>query len=229
MIRKLIVVAAFFLIGLALVMQPVYGQTEIVLGTSGQRAVFTGTGALDSTSLNLGSCSGAACTMSGVAYGAAQLLSKGKYAISSPSDLTLELTDPSSGLWTAVTNGNSMTFNYTSGTTLLTGFLNLLQFQQISPKESGGQNWYLTSADLSVTGGSLEISKGMELQLHFGNVPVSFSSLLGASNTGKSEAILFGHGTLSPTPEPASVLLLGAGFLLAGGILRVRYRRHSPC
>jgi hypothetical protein len=211
--------------GLALGALPTHAQNTIVLGSSTQGVTFTGTGNSSSVGLDLGNCSGGTCTLSGVAHGTGLLTSKGIYDIVSPSDLTLSLTDASTGLWTAITEGNSATFNYGTGGSLLTGVLNLLQFQQISNKVSGGKTWYLTSANLTVLGGSVEISEGMETKLNFDNVPVNFNSLLGAGNLGVSENTVFGHGTLAPTPEPTSMLMLGAGFLLVGYVLRARFRR----
>jgi hypothetical protein len=222
---KKLALAVFVMFGLALVALPAHAQSNIVLGTSTQGITFTGTGSSDSVGLDLGACGATTCTMSGVAFGTGLLTSKGAYTITSPSDLTLSLTDASTGLWTAITQGNSVTFNYGQGGGLLTGVLNLLQFQQISNKVSGSKTWYLTSADLTVDGGSAAISKGMEMTLNFDNVPVNFNSLLGSNNVGSSESTAFGHGVLAPTPEPASMLMLGAGFLLIGYILRVRFRR----
>jgi len=226
--RVRIMLAALLLVGLTLLTVPAYaGDSEIVLGTSLQSIMFIGTGATDSVGFDLGKCSGGVCTLSGVASGTGALTSKGIYDILSPSNLTLELTNPTTGLWTAVTSGNSIDFSYGPGGSLLTGDLNLLQFQQVSSKVSGGQAWYLTSADLTVTGGSLDITPGMSMKLFFNKVPGYFNTLLGPSNAGKTEATSFGHGTLTATPEPASILLLGTGFLVIGGVLRSRFRRVS--
>jgi hypothetical protein len=225
MINRKLALAVLVLAGLALASLPASAQTAIVLGTTSQGITFTGTGSSDSVSMDLGQCSSTSCIMSGVAFGNGVLSSKGLYDITTPASIDLELTDPATGLWTAVTDANTMDFSYGPGGSLLTGVLNLLEFQQISPLTSHGENWYLTSASLSVTGGSLDITPGMKMQLYFNNVPSYFTSLLGASETGKSETTFFGHGTLAATPEPASVLLLGAGFLLVAGILRFRFVR----
>jgi hypothetical protein len=102
--------------------------------------------------------------------------------------------------------------------------LNLLQFQQISGAKSGGNHWYLTSADVTITGGSLDITSGMSLQLFFNKIPIYFNNMLGSGNSGVSETANFGHGTMAATPEPASLLLFGIGWLLLGLVLRLRRR-----
>jgi hypothetical protein len=201
-------------------------QNSITLGTAYQGALFTGTGSSNSVALDLGTCSGGTCTLSGVGFGQGLFSSKALYDITSPTNLDLVLTNPSTGLWTVGNAANDIGFSYGPGGSLLTGTLNLLQFQEISPTKSHGQNWYLASADVTVTGGSLDPTPaGASMQLYFNNVPIYFNSLLGSGNVGHEESTLFGHGTVAPTPEPTSMLLLGAGFLLAGGVLRARVRR----
>lgn len=200
-------------------------SNSITLGSAHGGATFTGTGSSNSINLDFGTCVSSTCTLSGVAFGTGMFQSSGTYSITSPSNIDLELTDPTTGLWTANTQGNSIAFNYGTGGSLLTGTLNLLQFQEISPNKTNGNNWYLTSASVTITGGSLDITPGMTLQLFFNKVPLYFNNLLGPGNAGKSEVADYGHGGLSGTPEPATLLLLGSGFLLVGLAVRVRLRR----
>lgn len=198
--------------------------TSITLAQANQGTVFIGTGSTDSVEMDLGNCVGTTCTLTGGAKGTGLFASTGPYTITSPADTVVDLTNPTTGLWTAATDGDTMTFSYGPGGSLLTGYLNLLQFQKIPNSMTGSQNWYLTSASLTVTGGSLDIAAGDDMTLYYSNVPANLNSLLGVS--GSTIGTSFGHGTLAPTPEPASVLLLGIGFLSVGTVLRLfRSRR----
>jgi hypothetical protein len=196
----------------------------ITLGASNGGSTFIGNGSSDSVYLDFGKCVSSTCTLSGIGWGTGMFLSKGSYSITSPENMDLVLTDPTTGLWTADTKANAISFSYGTGGSLLTGVLNLLQFQQISSKKSGTNHWYLTSADVTITGGSLDITPGMSLQLFFSKIPIYFNNLLGSGNSGVSETANFGHGTMAATPEPASLLLFGIGWLLLGLVLRLRRR-----
>ncbi|HVN18132.1 MAG TPA: PEP-CTERM sorting domain-containing protein [Dongiaceae bacterium] len=220
---------AVFVLGLAVLvacaMPAVASPDGITLGTANGGSTFIGTGSTDSVNMDFGACAGSTCTLSGVAFGSGMFQSNGSYTITSPENIDLELTDPTTGLWTANTQANSISFSYGPGGSLLTGVLNLLQFQQIAKSKSGNNNWYLTSADVTITGGSLDITQGMSLQLFFNKVPIYFNNLLGSGNAGTTETTNFGHGTMSATPEPTSLLLFGIGWLVLGLVLRMRARR----
>lgn len=223
-IRKL----AVFVLGFAVLalcpLSAVASPDGITLGTANGGATFIGNGSSNSVNMDFGTCVSTTCTLSGTAFGTGMFLSKGSYSITSPENIDLVLTDPTTGLWTADTKADTISFSYGPGGSLLTGSLNLLQFQQISSKVSGSDHWYMTSADVTITGGSLDITPGMSLQLFFNKVPIYFNNLLGAGNSGSSESTNYGHGTMSATPEPASLLLFGIGWLVVGFVLRMR--RH---
>ena len=200
-------------------------DSYVDLGMDLQSIQFTGTGSSNSVSLDFGSCNGTTCTLSGLGRGFGMFSpSVGRYAITSPENIKLELTNSTTGLWTAVTGANAISFSWGPGGSLLTGTLNLLQFQQISPIVSHGLNWYLGTADLTLTGGTLDKGQGMIAQYLLVNSPAYFNTLLGPGNAGKTIATKYGEGPIYPTPEPASVFLLGAGVLLVGGVLRSRFR-----
>jgi len=218
-----------------------YGN-YIDLGQDTQAVTFTGTGSKNSVLLDFGSCTGGgggfvtqSCTMTGVAKGYGIFAGKtNTYKITSPANIKLDLTNPSTGVWTAVTAGNSIDLYFGTNGSLLKGYLNQLQLQQIPKPISGNADWYLGTAQLTVTGGSLDhqTSKGMSVQFLFSNVtyknaPSYINTLLGSSGKGHSISTTFGEGPIYSNPEPASVLLLGAGFLLAGAVVRYRSRRAA--
>jgi len=60
----------------------------------------------------------------------------------------------------------------------------------------------------------------MNIKFFFTDPPKNINSLL--SDPGGNIAGNFGSARLTATPEPASILLLGSGFLLAAVVLRGR-------
>jgi hypothetical protein len=240
MLTKRFVLAVFVVTGLALgslpaVAGPVMGMgivhdygNYVDLGTDIQKIVLTGTGSSTKLNIDLGSCSGGTCTLSGVAkgYGTFAPPASALYTISSPANLTLKEINATTGLWEVASNANTIKFNYGTGGSLLTGYLNDLEFSQIPSVVSNGHDEYLGTANVTITGGSLDKTSGMEVQFLVTNSPKYFQSLTGSGNTGSSIAISYGEGPLYPTPEPATLALLGAGFLLVGGVVRTRFRHQ---
>ncbi len=200
------------------------------LGNPTQNIVLTGTGSTSSVDLDLGSCSHGTCTYSGLAYGYGTFdnPARAPFAITSSANITLKLINPTTELWQAATNANSITFSYGTGGSLLHGYINQLEYQEVSPGASGGQDRYLGTANVTITGGSEDQTPGMQMQLLITNSPNYFNALLGPNNAGKTITISSrnaGESPVYPTPEPATLALLGAGFLLASGVVRFRQRR----
>jgi len=209
-----------------------YGN-YIDLGKDTQAIVLTGTGSSNSLNLDLGSCSSgglassSTCTMSGLAkgYGTLDHPTGAQYSITSPANLHFLDVNPSTGLWQVASNANAIKIEYGPGGSLLTGYINMLQFQQIPTAQSNGHNEYLATGNVAVTGGSLDHSSGWQIQFVVSSTPSTFGTLLGPAQTGNNMSFKYGEGPLYPTPEPASLALLGAGFLMVGGVMRFRNRR----
>jgi len=248
MIAKRIVLAVLVLTGLTLGSLPALATTTNIslpsgsalgsgvvhdfgdyvdLGMTNESLKFTGTGSSNSVSLDLGACSGGTCTLTGLAngYGTFGNPAHATFQITSPANINLMLTDPTLNIWTAQTNANAIHFQYGPGGSLLTGYMNLLQFQEVSPLVSHGNDWYLGTSQVTITGGSLDRTGGMSAQYLFVNSPAYFNTLLAPSSRGGTISTRWGEGPIFPTPEPASLLLLGSGFLVAGGVVRTRLRQ----
>lgn len=172
MLTKRIVLAVFVVAGLALgslpaVAGPVapivhdYGN-YVDLGTDTQSIVVTGTGSTSSLNIDLGSCSGGTCTLSGLGrgYGTFAPPAAAPYTITSPANLTLKEINATTGLWEVASNANTIKFDYGTGGSLLTGYLNSVEFSQIPAFATGGHDEYLGTANVTITGGSLDKTSG---------------------------------------------------------------------
>ncbi len=206
-------------------------QSGIALqGGSGQTVTFTGQGAgTQGINVALGTCTGDSCTLSGTAQGAGTLNSTGNFTITSAANSISLMSNGSGGY--NVTSTSPIDFSLTGTSngntgTLLTGTLNLLNFTQVTGSTLGTFN-YDMGVNLNVTGGMLASAftdNGGELSLNV-QLPAgaNISSLVGTSNSLIANADCQ-PGSLSPTPEPSSLAMLGAGMLILGGFLRRRAR-----
>jgi len=226
-----------FATGLALVLTlgvAASAQSSIQLsGGAGQTVNFSGQGSgSQAIGVTLGSCNLAGkCTLSGSGSGSGALQSSGTFTLDSKANSIL-LTSNGSGGYTASASA-PIEFKLTgtaSGQTgtLLSGTLNLLNFSQASGSSQGSFNTNL-GANLDLTGGLLAnvftASGGvLNLNVQFPS-SVNVSTLAGTSLSLASTLSASGAGGISPTPEPNTLALMGAGLLVLGAGLRLR--RHS--
>jgi hypothetical protein len=197
-------------------------QNQITLqaATSSDSIVFTSTGETQSAAENW-TLTIAGGSMGGSASGSGTLTSSGPYTITQGAGVTVTGTWVSANTW-SITQSGGLGFTYGPG--LLTGNLQLVNLTQTGI--SGEFNDELL-ANLTITGGSLFTSNifpnnaQAELVILFS----STQSLQTLPNGNTLDAsFLGGFIDPSPTGEPASMVLVGSGLLLLGGLVRRRRR-----
>ncbi len=226
--------AAFLLLAVS---APLAAQSGITMeGGPGQSVTFTGQGSGTNTiGVALGTCTGGACSLTGTESGTGSLSSTGSFDITSTANsISLTPSSTTAGLFTVnATSPINFTLTGTAGSqsgTLLSGSLDLVNFYQ-QPGPTVGSGSMIGSfnenmaANMTITGGILASafsSNGgvMQLNVQFTS-PVSISTLEGTS---LSEVATLISSSITPTPEPSSLLLFGAGLLMLGGVLRRRLR-----
>jgi len=209
-----------------------YAQTNIALGGSLATISFTGVGNATQVTMALGSlCDATHCTAtgSGIAFG-----DDGFYSLTgSP---TITFTDVGGNNWN-VTQSAPLSFCFSTlagcgGTVYLEGNLQLISFDQSSNGATGTFNTN-HAPNLSLTGGTLESEFGsnpiLDLLLNFQTSPQYPNTLLTTllNNTNTINGVSISSGTIDPTPEPATIALVGGGLLTLGTVLRRRARRRA--
>jgi len=219
--------------GLVLSSPSGYAQTNITLGGSLGTISFLGTGSATQVTMSFGTlCDATHCTAdgTGAAFG-----DNGFYAITGFPTITFTNVF-SGGLPTNdwnVTQSAPLSFCFSSsagcgGTVFLQGNLQLVSFDQSSSGTTGTFNAN-HAQNLTLTGGTLEGIFGAlpvaDLLFNFQGSSVLLTTLL---NTGNSiNGISISSGQVDPTPEPATIALVGGGLLTVGTMLRRRARRRA--
>jgi hypothetical protein len=197
---------------------------QVTLGPAYQGVTFVGNG--DDVQVVLGDCTSSTCTLSGpIAFWTGTPFAFGPFSITTASTNTITLTQDLDGLWLLHALA-PLSFRFGLGGTLLTGDINLFSVQQSPNTLTAVFNHH--SNTLTNLGGSLASNFGpagaiIDWTVAFSNY-TDLASLLGDANRGHTILSQFSSGEIVPTPEPGTLLLIGTGMVLIGGMLRPRRR-----
>ncbi|MGH9665218.1 MAG: PEP-CTERM sorting domain-containing protein [Bryobacteraceae bacterium] len=222
--RKLL--SAAFLLTLCLGVTPAMraSMDEIVLGGADQAVTFLSNG--NNLLVNLGACANGTCTLSGdLAFGQGKFAvgGAGPWSITSQEN-TISVTPDGTGLW-LLNSPDIVTFSFGNGGALLTGNLNLQTVVQVPNTLTAVFDH--NSNTLTNLGGSLAPLFGpaggiIDWTVAF-NGGTDLSTLLSQTQGGARQISgVMSSGEIVPTPEPGSLVLIGSGLVLAGGLLRKR-------
>jgi len=212
--RKLLVGFVFSALCLAFSSMPAHAQTVVQLDVSSGLVVFTGGATIGTTDTVKATING-----TGSAHSGANLYT---YTLASGPILLTETSSTTpvggSNLYTASATPVSITLTPSVLTPLagsLTGTLDVLTFLQTGGL--GGFNDSLTAnVNVLTSTGPLASNGGVFI------LGLSFGSTTQVDTHNKTISNNGGFGTLTTTPEPASMLLFGSGLLAIGGALRRR-------
>lgn len=202
----------------ALIALPAAAQTQITIDKPlpGNPLIFTGDGSGNVT-LTLTNC----CTITGTALSTGDLVSQGFYTLDFTGSSPIQLTSVGGGIFT-VTQGGPIAFSYGTlpgGSDLLTGDLQLVSIGQTGSVGVFNQN---LTANLTNLGGSLASAFGPPGGVF--DITIRIASGVDLSTLEGSATANISSGELTPTPEPASLALLGGGLLSVGGFMRRKLR-----
>jgi hypothetical protein len=219
--RRLLVVLSV-LVFLTSAVSTATAQNTITLGGSTAAVTFTGTGGGNWT-LSLG-------TLTGTAEGFGIFTSgPAPYSITQAATTTITGTLTSktatSATW-SITQSAPLKFSYGTGGSLLTGNLELVN---LSVSGKTGNFDTTLEVDLTDLGGSLaplfsSVGAKVQLTIQYKGSGTLLAALEGLGTGTLSTGLALSGGEILRTPEPASMLLVGAGLLVLGTLFRRRRR-----
>lgn len=203
--------------------------TPINLGASTQDVTFTAAAAPNTTlSVQLGSCVGSTCTLSGSAFDTSEG-TVGSYTFTTDTSggniqvLYPEITNTSA--YAMSMNGATVAFNYTNGSNVLNGTVIWTTVNDSNPNPTLNGNLTITgvsgsSAFTSLFAGLTVVPIDFTLSSMPGPGPNTLTELF-AAGAGASNGNTVSAGQIN-TPEPGTIALFGSGLLTLGGFLRRR-------
>ena len=199
--------------------------TEISMGPASGSITFTGMGAANPTALSISLGSVLAGRAIGTGLAALPGNKPAPYTITIPTSEVITAWAGSPGYWN-ITQSAPETFSWGTSGSLLTGTFNLIGFFQ-APGSSVGILNDSGVFNLTITGGSEAAIFGpnasIDLILKF-RPTANIQALLGTTN---SERGNLNSGEVLPTPEPATLALMGIGLIGIAGAMRRRARKAS--
>ena len=213
--RKWLIVLAFFTMALTVTPKNASAQTLITFGGSSQNVIFTANGGGTAT-LGLGGTCSSSCTLSGPAAPSSSDLFS--LVTTAPINVGVLGSGGDSTAYAITMGGATSTFTYTNSSGLLQGNVNWTGMSTIL-------NQAAIVGTLTVTANSSGLNGNSMANLNIDFLTNGYGQDLGAYIAGSSAAGIgatLSGGELSPTPEPASMLLFGSGLLALGAALRRR-------
>lgn len=214
---------------------PASAQTQITLSNSGQAVKFQVVISGTSMDIALGTCSSTTftgtCTLSGNAafdpgdtatYSLTTTTGSAMTVSKTATPGVFSITGATTGFSYSSTDGDSLTGTITwtnvldgSTTPILNGVLKITAISSTAGDFTslfGGVNSLI---NVNLTLNTLGCSPTLS--------PCTLDNVLAAS-TGQMASATLGHGGMTPTPEPGSLLLVGSGLVGVGFFLRRRLR-----